>query len=104
MAGSAKALTESDARSEEIYPGLQARYGSLRATFTLEGEILARWGMTPDLPAEIEKVVFDMWRRLLSTYSDRPSCTVQGIGVYLCRLSAERDPIQPGKDRVGSGS
>ena len=34
---------------------------ALRATFTLEAELLARWGMTPAMPEELREAVFRLW-------------------------------------------
>jgi hypothetical protein len=49
---------------------LEQRFELLRATFTIEAEILARWGMTSSMPPEIEAQVFSSWRKSLKKNSD----------------------------------
>lgn len=41
------------------------RIAFLRGTFTPEAELLARWGMTPEMPMELQRQVFELWRRRL---------------------------------------
>ncbi|MEY4322299.1 MAG: hypothetical protein RL410_80 [Actinomycetota bacterium] len=48
----------------------EARYESLRQTFTAEGELLAKWGMTPLMPKEMRILVLDTWQRMLSDDAD----------------------------------
>lgn len=45
---------------------LQQKYETLRATFTLEAELLAKWGMTPAMPLDLQNLVFDEWCKRLS--------------------------------------
>lgn len=42
-------------------PTLVERYQALRVTFTAEAEVLARWGLTPLLPAELRGYLFEAW-------------------------------------------
>lgn len=42
---------------------LEEKYEVLRATFTYEGELLARWGMTPALPHDMQEQMFDEWQK-----------------------------------------
>jgi hypothetical protein len=53
-----------------VYEENAVAYESLRNTFTEEGEILARWGMTPTLPDAIMKKIFEMWKEHLSKSKD----------------------------------
>lgn len=47
-----------------------ARYESLRATFTAEAEILARWGLTALAPDDLQNHVFAYWRNMLGRNRD----------------------------------
>ena len=73
---------------------LVARYESLRSTFTLEGEILARWGMTPDLPQDLVSATFESWRRRLSTQPDRRGRNILKLDEDLRALSAARSETE----------
>ena len=46
-------------------PGTETAYAHLRATFSEEGELMARWGMTPSLPRLLQEIVMGGWRDLL---------------------------------------
>lgn len=70
---------------------LETRYQLLRATFTSEGEILARWGMTASLPAEMEAAVFQTWRSRLAAGPDEMGRDLMQLAQDLERLSMERD-------------
>ena len=50
--------------------GMDARYELLRLTFTLEAEILARWGMTDAMPREFQSIVFKLWAAALADGAD----------------------------------
>jgi hypothetical protein len=70
--------------------GWEARYEVLRATFSLEAEVLARWGMTGAMPAEIERLVFDEWRARVTDSPDRYGRTRRRLERDVERLEAER--------------
>ena len=54
-------------------------YEFLRNTFTEEGELLAKWGMTPTLPEEVIGKVFDQWVEHLSKGQDPMFRTVDQL-------------------------
>jgi hypothetical protein len=70
--------------------GVEGAYLRLRSTFTEEGELLARWGMTPNLPQHLQELLFSAWGEQL-----RKSTTVDGrsaveLQADLARLAALR--------------
>jgi hypothetical protein len=83
---------------------LTSRFEILRATFTVEGEILARWGLTEEIPPEIEDEVFSLWRKKLSDSPDNRNRTRRQLEEDLERLAAERSQrdIFLGKSADGS--
>lgn len=65
-----KARADTESRTALIVPepqrrDLDDRIAFLRGTFTPEAELLARWGMTPEMPMELQRQVFELWRRRL---------------------------------------
>jgi hypothetical protein len=54
----------------DVDRSLQQAFELLRESFTLEAEILARWGMTPTLPKVIVQSVFTAWRKVLKSGPD----------------------------------
>lgn len=48
---------------------LAEKYEALRSVFSAEGEILARWGMTPSMPLDLRSSVFAEWRAKLASGS-----------------------------------
>ena len=62
---------------------LTIRYEALRATFTIEAELLARWGMTPALPTDLRSVVFALWEERLGESTDE-------LGRNLANLTNDR--------------
>lgn len=70
---------------------LEQRFELLRSTFTIEGEILARWGMTSSMPPEIEAQVFSSWRKSLEQGSvDSLGRSMVSLEEDLKRLAEER--------------
>ena len=70
---------------------LEQRFELLRSTFTIEGEILARWGMTSSMPPEIEAQVFSSWRKSLEQGSvDSLGRSIVSLEEDLKRLAEER--------------
>ncbi len=51
----------------EIVSNAHCRCKELRATFTEEGELLARWGMTPTLPDAVRAATVAAWREILKS-------------------------------------
>ena len=62
---------------------LTSRYEALRATFTTEAELLARWGMTPALPDDLRSELFALWEKRLGESAD-------GLGRNLASLTDDR--------------
>jgi hypothetical protein len=70
---------------------LEQRFELLRSTFTIEGEILARWGMTSSMPPEIEAQVLSSWRKSLEQGSvDSLGRSIVSLEEDLKRLAEER--------------
>jgi hypothetical protein len=67
--------------------GQQETFELLRETFTLEAEILARWGMTPAVPKEIEKLVFAEWRKLLKGGPDDRGRSIETLEKDISKLA-----------------
>ncbi len=65
------------------------RFEVLRSTFTLEAEILARWGVTPLLPAGLLGVVIEGWRSSLTMSPDVFGRSLGTLESDLARLAAE---------------
>ncbi len=49
---------------------IKKRYELLRQTFDIRGEVLSRWGMTPAMPDELQKLVFDYWSDAVTDNED----------------------------------
>ena len=69
--------------------GQQETFDLLRETFTLEAEILARWGMTPAAPKEIEKLVFAEWRKLLKGGPDDRGRSMEMLEEDISKLASQ---------------
>ena len=65
---------------------------ALRATFTPRGELLARWGMTELLPAEIIAIVFVEWKRLLQRPDFPRDRQLKDLELDIARLSNSEWP------------
>jgi hypothetical protein len=65
------------------------RLAILRSTFTAEAEILARWGVTPALPAECLAQVSDWWRAKLSGEPDLMGRSVASLERDLAQVDRE---------------
>lgn len=63
----------------------------LRATFTAEGEILARWGMTGSMPAAMREAVFVSWHRTLFAVPDRLGRSLESLREDQTRLAEEAE-------------
>ncbi|MDQ0822347.1 hypothetical protein QFZ79_000083 [Arthrobacter sp. V4I6] len=79
--------------SAEEHESLLRAFESLRATFTVEAELLARWGMTPALPQEIQDLVFQEWTKRL-TSADNETKPVEAIAKDRVRIARERDALR----------
>lgn len=73
----------------------QKRYRALRETFTLEGEILARWGMSGSIPRKIEEAVFGFWAKLVKVEEDQFGRSVLSLQRDLKVLNEERAGMSP---------
>ena len=83
-----------------VYEENAVAYEFLRNTFTEEGEILARWGMTPLLPEDMMKKIFEMWRVHLKKNKDSMFRTVQQLESdqeKLLKISKQRNMKAGGK-------
>jgi hypothetical protein len=74
----AVARAEAPARSQRTHDGPivfkyeenSVAYEFLRNTFTEEGELLAKWGMTPTLPEDVIEKTFKHWEEHLAKNTD----------------------------------
>jgi len=73
----------------------QKRYIALRETFTLEGEVLARWGMSGSIPRKIEEAVFGLWAKLVKVEEDQFGRSVLSLQRDLKILNEERAGMSP---------
>ncbi len=69
-------------------------YELLRASFTTEAELLARWGMTSSLPDDLMSMVFDGWCSRLKDLPDQFQRTVDAA-------RKDREKIQRLRHAVG---
>ena len=74
---------------------IQKRYQILRETFTLEGEILARWGMAGSIPREVEDAVFRVWAKLVKVEEDEFGRSVLTLQRDIKVLREERVGMSP---------
>jgi hypothetical protein len=51
---------------ESDCPALEARYELLRATFSEQGEVLARWGLTESMPVDFLVKIMSLWAEKFS--------------------------------------
>jgi hypothetical protein len=51
---------------------LESRYLALRATFTAEAEILARWGLTSLAPPRLRDAAFRCWQEIFNSGGQHP--------------------------------
>lgn len=77
------------------YANLRKRHDLLRATFTLEGEILARWGMTGSIPRELEEKIFEYWLNNMTSSDSEYGRTQSQLGSDIERLKIERKGMNP---------
>ena len=77
------------------YINIKKRHDCLRATFTIEGEILARWGMTGSIPRELEEKVFEYWSNSTTSTEDEFGRTSAQLSGDIERLQLERKGMNP---------
>jgi len=65
------------------------RLALLRTTFTAEAEILAKWGITPGLPADARATVVAWWRSRLSRVPDAMGRTIEALDRELAAATRE---------------
>lgn len=73
------------------HTALEERYESLRKTFTLQGELLARWGMTPALPLDLQELVFEHWRQRLAGSRNFSGRSLTALAEDRERIARERE-------------
>lgn len=79
---------------EEVEPAsrsLLEAYDILRETFTEDSEILARWGLTAAMPAEMQKTVFKEWARRVGAGPDEFGRTIERLRSDIERLDANEE-------------
>lgn len=81
------------------YTVLTGRYEILRATFTLEAELLARWGMTPLLPTDLQNLVFEEWRKKLNASTEGFDRTLETLKRDRARIAQERATAKGSKGK-----
>lgn len=69
---------------------IRQRYEDLRLTFTVEAELLARWGMTPSMPQSMQEMTFAEWRKRLQRGADTLGRSVQTLEADQLRIADER--------------
>lgn len=90
--------SEKDSHTESTnYEALRERYEELRKTFTVEGELLARWGMTPSLPLDLQEFVFESWRRIVEVETDSDR-TILELESDRARIAEERDAFSKSQE------
>lgn len=73
---------------------LLRKYESLRATFTVEAELLARWGMTAALPRDMQELMFEEWRKRLQGGPDEVGRSSAALAEDRVRIAHERDALR----------
>ena len=81
--------SESPDSSKEFGRELTEAYELLRETFTVESEILARWGMTTALPRELRDLMFSEWRRRLARKPGTHGRSMERLEADVERLRTE---------------
>lgn len=69
---------------------LTDRYESLRSIITVEAELLARWGMTPSLPHDLQDLVFEAWSERLRRVPTAAYPTLEKMAEDRKRIAEER--------------
>ncbi|WP_422391368.1 hypothetical protein [Arthrobacter sp. N1] len=73
---------------------LLRKYESLRATFTVEAELLARWGMTAALPRDMQELMFKEWCKRLQSGPDEVGRSADALAEDRLRIAHERDALR----------
>jgi hypothetical protein len=76
------------------YESLRHRYELLRQTFTVEAEVLARWGMTAAMPQDFQELVFGEWMKWLSENPDESGRTAPALQEDRLRIGRERAALR----------
>lgn len=85
----------------EEHNSIVLKYEALRVTFTVEGEVLARWGMTPALPHDLQELVFQEWRKRFAVEGDKGRALADAIASDRQRISREREALQNARKALG---
>jgi hypothetical protein len=88
-----KVVVPPRAVSAEEHESLLRVYESLRATFTAEAELLARWGMTPAMPLDLQDIVFEEWRKRISGAPSQSMPSAEALSEDQIRIVRERDVL-----------
>lgn len=86
-------------QTSESYELLLRKYETLRATFTAEAELLARWGMTPLMPSYMQELVFEEWRKRISLASDPIGRSLDSLAADQRRITDERRLLREAQGR-----
>lgn len=82
------------------YASLAHRYECLRATFTVEAELLARWGMTAQLPVDMQELVFCEWNKKLSA-GKHEGLSSEALEADRVRIAQERAFLEQSLKALG---
>lgn len=77
-------------QTAEDYELLLRRHEDLRLTFTVEAELLARWGMTPSMPLDMQELIFTEWAKRLPQAPDVLGRSVESLEADQSRIADER--------------
>jgi len=79
-----------------FYPppsNVERRYRALRATFTNQAEVLARWGITPLMPVDMRATVLKMWSDRFEAGESHPlGMTSEDLSRDIAEESIHRGP------------
>lgn len=74
-------------------------YDSLRLLISEEAEVLARWGLAPGLPADLEGRFLEVWEQLLSGTGECHGRSIDDLRKTRAKLSAIRSERDPERSR-----
>jgi len=82
------------------FESLRQTYELLRATFTVEAEVLARWGMTSAMPQDLQELVFGEWMKRLSEEPDEAARSTWTLQEDRLHVRRERVALQNAATRL----
>ena len=80
----------SPSSSEGSAPTLEQQFEALRATFTEEAEIMARWGFTSALPSAMQDALLNAWRDRIGIVPDNFGRSIGRLDADIKRLNDDR--------------